>query len=178
MTAMSGFGSQVLELSRSTIERMSALQATVDDVHRAVCRDIVDHIGATRASIWYFNAAGDTLTSACMVDSRVNNPLSGDIIREAEYGSYFKSMRENACINAPEALTHSATSCFRETYLEPQGIMSLLDFVIKVRGQSVAVLCCEHCEETKHWTNSDEEYLHQMAILLSLSIMIGRHVQA
>jgi GAF domain-containing protein len=164
-----------MERSRATIEKMSAMQASLDDVHRAVCHDIVDHVGSSRASIWYFDASGETLTSACLLDARTDDTESGQIMTRADDLPYFEAIDAGHSIHAVDAARHPATSCFRDKYLVPLQIASLLDFPIKVRGKTVAVLCCEHGPAVKHWTAENEEYLHQMAILLGLSIMIGRH---
>jgi GAF domain-containing protein len=167
-----------LELSRSTIERLSALQATVDDVHHAVCRDIVDKLKSSRASIWYFNDSQDALTNVSLLDSRTEVFESGAVLKQHDFAPYFAAIKSSLCIRASEAAIHPATQCFTEAYFKPLGIVSLLDFIITVRGKPVAVLCCEQCDQIRNWTDADEEYLHQMAILLSLSIMIGRQVPA
>lgn len=167
-----------MERARSTIEQMSAMRASLDDVHVAVCQDITDHVGSIRASIWYFDTAGINLTCSCLIDKRTGQFQSGQILTSAEFEPYLAAMHNGTCLNAADAMNHPATACFRETYLVPMQITSLLDFPIQVRGKTVAVLCCEHGPEAKNWRASDEEYLHQMAILLGLSIMIGRHADA
>jgi GAF domain-containing protein len=163
-----------MERARSIIEQMSAMRASLDDVHTAVCQDIIDHVGSIRASIWYFEAAGINLTCACLIDKRAGDFQYGKDLTSAEVEPYMAAMRSGGCLNAPDAINHPATTCFRDTYLVPMQIASLLDFPIQVRGKTVAVLCCEHGPEVKNWTRANEEYLHQMAILLALSIMIGR----
>jgi GAF domain-containing protein len=167
-----------MERARSTIEQMSAMRASLDDVHAAVCQDIIDHVGSIRASIWYFDTAGINLTCACLIDKRTGDFQSGQVLTSAEFEPYIAAMRNGDCLNASDAMTHPATACFRETYLVPMQIASLLDFPIQVRGKTVAVLCCEHGPAIKHWTAANEEYLHQMAILLGLSIMIGKYANA
>jgi GAF domain-containing protein len=161
-----------MENSRAILGKFSTGGATAQDVHRAVCRDIVDNVQSTRASIWYFNSFHDRVTSACLLDSRTNKFEAGAVLQEDDFPEYFQAIREQNVVNAVDAINHPATRCFDELYFLPNDISSLLDFVITVGNNHVAVLCCEHCGGKRNWSEKDQEYLKQMAILLRLSFLI------
>lgn len=78
-------------------------------------------------------------------------------------------MRDEGVIVASDAITHPATKCFDELYFVPNDIMSLLDVVIYDGSEQVGVLCCEHCEERKNWSDGDIKYLEGMAAVLRLA---------
>jgi GAF domain-containing protein len=66
-------------------------------------------------------------------------------------------------------MSHPATSCFNEFYFEPLEIRSLLDVAVLNAGKLTAVLCCEHCEDIRNWTEEDIAYVRSMATVLSLT---------
>jgi GAF domain-containing protein len=161
-----------MEKSRKILGDFSLGNATAQDVHKAVCRDIVEHVHSTRASVWYFSEFHDKITSACLLDSRTNEFSQGAVLQEDDFPDYFRAIRENSVVNAPDAVNHPATRCFDELYFVPNDISSLLDFVITAGNNHVAVLCCEHCGGKRDWSMQDEEYLKKMAILLRLSFLV------
>lgn len=139
------------------------------EFHRAVVQNIIEQIGSTRASIWYFNEYQDSLTCEVLFDSRTEEYASGFSLHQEDYPAYFGAMVQGDTISAPDALRHPLTVCFTETYFDPLEIKSLLDVSIIVKGTVIGVLCCEHCEHRKEWTDANVEYLNTLASMLSLT---------
>jgi GAF domain-containing protein len=158
-----------MQRARQALGAIKTDPAAIGDFYEAVCRDIVEHVGATRASVWSFNTLKDAITSECLVDSRDGSVSRGVTLKEEDFGAYFHAIRTDLRIVAPDALTHPATSCFDEIYFTPLDIRSLLDYVVLVRDEPAMVLCCEHCGEQKPWSDADVEYLHQMAAVLAMA---------
>ncbi len=120
-----------------------------------VCRGIAERTSATRASIWAFSPDAGSITSLCLFDAW-HDGFSGDVtLRREDYAPYFEAMLADRKVVAPRARTHPATACFNRTYFEPLDIHSLLDFVVLVDGVVAGIVCCEHCGEPRHWTESD-----------------------
>jgi GAF domain-containing protein len=163
-----------MEASRVVLGDFSLGRAGASDVHKAVCLDIIRHVRSTRASVWYFSPFHDRITCACQYDVRTGAFEQGVELQEDDFPEYFAAIRANSIVNAPDAQRHPATRCFEELYFAPNSIMSLLDVIITTGRQHVAVLCCEHCDEVRHWQAIDEEYLRQMAILLRLSFLVAQ----
>jgi GAF domain-containing protein len=161
-----------MDNTRNILARFSAAMATVGDVHRTVCDDVIAHVGSTRAGIWYFGTGAESLKSACIADQRHGVNLDSIELSAADFPGYFDAIKNHTFVKAPDAMRDPATSCFSESYFKPLGIRSLLDFVIKVGPTPVAVLCCEHCGDVRGWSREDQDYLHNMAVLLKLSFLV------
>ncbi len=140
------------------------------EFHRAVVQNIIEQIGSTRASIWYFNEYQDSLTCEVLFDRRTEEYSSSFSLYLEDYPQYFGAMVHGDTICAPDALRHLLTSCFAEMYFDPLEIKSLLDVSIIIKGKVVGVICCEHCEHRKDWTGSEIEYLNTVASMLSLTV--------
>lgn len=144
----------------------------LEDLYRAICQDIVEHVGSTRASIWLFNGVQDAITSQCLFDNRDGTFSSGVTLAEDDFPPYFEAIKRDLKIVAPDAEHHPATACFDDIYFTPLDIRSLLDFVIQEGSSPVAVLCCEHCGSRKDWSEADIKYLHQMAAVLGMTFKV------
>ncbi|MGL4243266.1 MAG: GAF domain-containing protein [Beijerinckiaceae bacterium] len=166
-----------METARTILGDFSMGRTTAQEVHRAVCGEIIKHVEATRASVWYFNSFRDEITCACLLDARTGEFTQGAVLREDDFPEYFAAIREHTIVNAPDAMNHPATRCFDELYFLPNNISSLLDVVISANRQQVAVLCCEHCGDIREWRKADITYLEQMAILLRLSFLVEQRLQ-
>jgi GAF domain-containing protein len=158
-----------MQRARQSYSLIKQNPEAIASFYQAVCQDIVEHVGATRASIWTFSTLGDAITSVCLFDSRDGSFSSGATLKEEDFGAYFAAIRDDLRIVAPDALTHPATSCFDEIYFTPLDIRSLLDYVVLVNGEPALVLCCEHCGEQKQWSEADVSYLHQMSSVLTMA---------
>jgi GAF domain-containing protein len=158
--------------TRAALAEFSAGMTSVTEVHKTLCNDILTHVCSTRASIWYFDVGANSLTSACIVDHRKPEGEAPITLRSEDFEGYFEAIKQGGAVLASDALTHPATECLAKLYLVPNGITSLLDFVIKVGPDPVAVLCCEHCGGLKEWTSKDQAYLQGMAVLLKLSFVM------
>ncbi|MGL4636521.1 MAG: GAF domain-containing protein [Beijerinckiaceae bacterium] len=162
-----------MDKSRNALSDFTADKASALDVHKAVCQDIVDHVGSTRASIWYVNETADVITSACSLDTRTGVfDVTNTALRATDCPIYFEEILSRGVIKAENATEHPATSAMKERYIAPLNIVSMFDFAIKIGARTVAVLCCEQCEKPRAWTAADENYLSGMAVLLRISFLV------
>ena len=160
-----------MDRSKAALAALKSGTAAPDDVFRAICQDITDTVGATRASVWSFKTEGlkSSITSLCLHDTRDGSFSAGVTLTEDAFPEYFEAITKDLRIVAPDALTHPATSCFDEAYFTPLDIRSLLDFVVLEKGAPVAVLCCEHCSEQKPWSSADLDYLQAIATVVKFA---------
>lgn len=161
---------EFVDRARAALTHLKSNPDAIAAVYEAVCRDIVQHVGSTRASVWALNGLQDAITCSTLFDSRDGSVQSGAKLDEESFPEYFAAIKRDLRIVAADAATHPATSCFDEVYFAPLDIRSLLDVCILIAGQPVAVLCCEHCGEVKDWSTADVQYLETMGALLSVAL--------
>lgn len=137
-------------------------------VFDAACRDIVEDLGVSSGSVWFFDDDGAAIECAALHDSRDAHLPRGARLNDADAGPYFKALRQERRIVAEDALTHPATSCLHD-YLTRRDVRSLLDHVVSTHGKAVAVMCCEQGGRMRRWSEQDEAYLRQMCILLGVA---------
>ncbi|MGL5115718.1 MAG: GAF domain-containing protein [Beijerinckiaceae bacterium] len=161
-----------MERARDILHTFAGGGASVDQVHAAVCLDIIENVGSTRASIWYFDDLGKILACAHLADRRNPSAGAGGILRRELFTAYFDAVTASPFVRADDAETNPATACFTRDYLRPNDIKAMLDHVIQINGEALAVLCCEECAAMREWSRHDHEYLGAMAALLKLSFQM------
>lgn len=161
-----------MQRARAALAAYKGGHSPIETVHQAVCQDITEHVGATRASVWSFATASlrSSITSLCLFDARDASFSSGATLTEDDFPEYFDAITRDLRIVAPDAITHAATACFDEVYFTPLDIRSLLAFVILDKGRPVAVLCCEHCGEQKAWSQQDLDYLQAISTVVGFAM--------
>ena len=69
---------------------------------------------------------------------------------------YFEALQSERAIRAHDARTDTRTSEFRDGYLVPLGITSMLDAPVFLRGKMVGVVCHEHTGRPRRWKLHEE----------------------
>lgn len=138
-------------------------------VFEAACRDIVEDLGVSSGSVWFFDGGnGQAIECAALYDARDARVLRGTRLREADSGPYFEALRRDKRVVADNAQIHPATACLKN-YLLQRDVRSLLDHVVSTGGRAVAVLCCEQGGRQRLWSDQDAAYLEHMAIMLGVA---------
>lgn len=168
-----------MEHSKSALRALKSREISFPSFLETVCREITEHVGSTRASVWTFRQPlRDAIECACLFDTRDGSVHAGTVLAEDDFPAYFQAITDDLRIVAPDAITHPATSAFDDVYFVPLDIRSLLDFVVMVNNQPAAVLCCEHCATQKPWSQADIDYLQAMAGVVTYGLKYSERVEA
>jgi two-component system sensor histidine kinase/response regulator len=128
---------------------------SINEICQFVCEFITSKTEATRASIWFYNEDKDAIICQHLIDKRNNESSRGATLNQEDFESYFEGLEKGETIIADNARGHEFTEVFTELYFEPNDIYSLLDTPIKLDGETIGVVCCEHCGEFRSWTQFD-----------------------
>ncbi len=120
-----------------------------------------------RASVWLRDEPLDAIVCQDLFDG---SPVHGrgTVLKRADFPAYFAALDRSVVIPADDAHDHPATSCFSKPYLTPLGIGALLDAPIWRGGKAVGVLCLEHLGGKRSWSEADQNYAMQVALICGL----------
>jgi diguanylate cyclase (GGDEF)-like protein/PAS domain S-box-containing protein len=165
------FQEVLLELGKSDLsEEEPALRRLL----RAAGRTL----GVERVGLWLYSA--DRSSIVC----RLLHRLTGDAfergaqLRATEYPRYFAALEESRAVPAHEARRDPRTDEFRDGYLEPLGITSMLDVPVRQRGRLAGVVCHEHVGPSREWTPEEQEFASSVADLAALVLEASVRRQA
>lgn len=134
-----------------------------------------DCLGIARASIWLYEKNPNRIVCIDLYESANAGHSSGIELFEKDYPAYFKAMNEDRAIVAHDAHHSEETYEFSEGYLTPLGITSMLDAPIRIAGEMVGVLCCEHIGEQRSWELDEQNFASALADEISLSLELEKH---
>jgi hypothetical protein len=173
-----------LERQRQRLQRHNAalmrlahdhsLFAGDNDVAAAhITRSAAETLGVARASIWLLRPdnSGIVLLDLYQIDRDEHS--AGMHLEAADYLDYFAAIHTERSLVANDARTHPATRCFRDSYLDPLGITSMLDVPVRRGAHSSGVLCCEHIGPAREWTVDEVNFAASLAALFSQAMEIS-----
>jgi two-component sensor histidine kinase len=152
-----------------------------DDID-ALMLEFATRITATlhieRLSVWVFNTKKDAIISMGEYDTRTSNLGRDTILSKLEYPHYFKALKENKIILAPDILNHPSTKEFTTSYSIPNGICSLMDIPLRIMGELVGVMCFEKCGNVLRNFSEKEQTFAMSLGLVFASNLEARHRRA
>jgi len=95
---------------------------------------------------------------------------SGVELESAKYPAYFRALEETEVIAASDAQSDPRTSEYRDGYLRPFGITSMMDAPIHLHGRLEGVLCFEHVGPCREWSPDEKTFAVAMAHLVSMAL--------
>ena len=137
-------------------------------------------LGVERVSYWNFAPAGDKITCEALYRLRQNSldgGFRGTTLARGDYPNYFQSVLENRPVVAHRADVHPATAEFRENYLTPLGIASMLDVPVWFQSKVVGVICHEHVGTAREWSVEEVDFASSIAHMVSLSLEAAQRQQ-
>lgn len=120
----------------------------------------------TRASVWLRDQVLDAIVCQDLFDGHTHT--RGTILRRSDFPAYFTELDRSVIIPAEDAHHHPATACFSGPYLTPLGIGAMLDAPIWRGGKAVGVLCLEHVGDARSWSEFDQSFAMQVALICGL----------
>jgi diguanylate cyclase (GGDEF)-like protein/PAS domain S-box-containing protein len=169
----------ILTLQRDAIAgliRSSALGA--GDVEAAlvlITEAAARLLGVQRASVWRFDEPRTSIECLDLYEAKLDRHERGAKIEHDSAPAYFAAAKEERCIAANDARTDPRTKDFRDGYLEPFGITSMLDVPVIVRGQLIGVVCHEHVGEARTWSAREELLAATLADYVGMTLSSSEH---
>ena len=121
-----------------------------------------------RASIWLLSHNNRNLRCLKLYEKSLDRTSQGTVLCASDYPSYFKALASGRAINAHNARTDPRTREFRDNYLVPLGITSMMDAAIRYEGKVVGVVCHEQVGRARRWTHDEVLFAANLADQASL----------
>ncbi|HEX8312569.1 MAG TPA: PAS domain S-box protein, partial [Chthoniobacteraceae bacterium] len=145
---------------------------------RAITETSAKTLEVSRVAVWFFNEARDAITCADVFEPATGAHMSGAKMLIADYPLYFEAIQEGRTVPASYARTDPRTAEFKDTYLEPNNLYSLLDAPIRAGGKLVGILCHENGGVPREWSLDEQNFASSMADLISISIEVAQRREA
>ncbi|HQR08012.1 MAG TPA: PAS domain S-box protein [Gemmatales bacterium] len=165
------FHSAIVSLSKTDYPSLESALHTLTTVASQT-------LNVERVSIWLFNEARNAIHCACLYERSHDRFSSGTVFTAENFPRYFESLEKCRTIAASQARTDHRTSEYREAYLEPLGITSMLDVPVRLHGHEIGIVCHEHVGSVRDWTLEEQGFAAAIADFVSLSYENQEHAKA
>jgi PAS domain S-box-containing protein len=123
-----------------------------------------------RVSLWFFNDDKKILKCSGLFKLEQNSHETGSYLNVRDYPIYLNALETSPNITAEDASTHPDTMEFRDCYIKPNNIISILDVPIWLQKEMVGVLCMEQTKDRKTWTFEEQDFAASISYIISLSL--------
>ena len=137
----------------------------ISHASRLIIDSCCEGLEIARAGIWLLDETSENIQCQLLMD-KGNDLTSEDLVLSREsFPKYFAALDTERTIAAHNAEEDPSTAEFKEVYLKPLGIKSMLDVPIRHRGKMKGVICCEHRGDVRQWLDDELVFASAMADL-------------
>jgi two-component system, cell cycle sensor histidine kinase and response regulator CckA len=144
----------LLRLSRLSVKG----GRTAEDVMREAGDLVSSTLKLARVGIWLLIDEGRAIRCVFLYQRGRLEPYEGTILHAADFPGYFKAIAESRSVAVFDIDGDGLADEFREAYLAPLGITSMLDVPIYRGGRVAGIICHEHVGPPRLWTDLEREF--------------------
>jgi hypothetical protein len=159
------------QLDRGEIDRVEFLEQ--------LTRGMAGEIGCSRAAVRLLvhSEAGPALHTMALYDVASDSLMRVPDMSDDNAALYFEALLRDGTIVAPDVDALPAVAPFREGYLGPLQVCSLLDVSFSVNGVLYGTFSCEQVGSKLVWTQQQVNLLRQISGRASLTLMHAINAQ-
>jgi|GEM_PF-465957 len=145
--------------------------ADFDNTLEILLRRDAEALRVERASFWTVDQDFKNIHCRKLFLLKDNKFHDTDMVFQAErFPRYIAALTEYRALVADSAQTDERTMEFKENFLQPLGITSMIDVPVWWHGRVVGIVCHEHVGPQLSWTSREQEFAQSIAEMVSLSM--------
>lgn len=135
----------------------------LDDMLLRLLRCARDTLAVERVSLWLFDEQRTSIVRRALVVQDESGAKGPAQLGGASHPRYFAAVSQAFVIAAEDAVRDERTAEFRDEYLLPLGIGSMLDVPLRRFGTHIGLMCIEHQGGPRIWTAEDQSFASAVA---------------
>ena len=139
----------------------------LDVALKHICKTASNSLKVNRVSVWRYQAERKSIQCLVLFELEEDRFLIEEELLATDFPNYFEALLEEDVIPADEAETDVHTYEFREVYLRPHHIVSMMDTPFFLEGKLGGVLCCEQ-KQQRHWLPEDIIFAQALSDIITL----------
>jgi len=153
----------LLNISKSRSVNFGDSVEALRDITKTAANSLKTH----RVSVWQYLPNTKSIKCMMLYELETDSFKQDDELQAKEFPRYFEALLNEEVIPADEAETDQHTFEFKDNYLRPHHIQSMLDTPYFLDGKLGGVICCEH-HEHRHWLPEDIIFAQALSDIVSL----------
>lgn len=153
----------LLEISKSRPINFGNFREALNLITKTAAISLNTH----RVSVWHYNNKRNSIECLLLYKLNEDSFEHGVELSGRDYPHYFEALLEEDVIPADDAEVDPKTYEFKDAYLQPLHIQSMMDTPFFLDGKLGGVICCEHMEH-HHWMPEDILFAQSLSDIISL----------
>ncbi|MBW4520493.1 MAG: response regulator [Scytolyngbya sp. HA4215-MV1] len=153
-------------------------EGDLEESFKVITEVAANALEVEQVAIWLYNRDRTQLQCIDLYRRSTCRHTDGFEHALADHPTYFQALETTRTITVTDTRTDARTREFWEDLLEPEGILSLIDAPIWVRGEVVGVVCHEHVGTHRQWQLNEQNFAGSIADLVALTIEVGDRKRA
>lgn len=148
--------------------RSLANHLSLEEKLKFIHRKTAETIGSDRTSVWLYNEEKSNISANYIYLKSEDKFVDGTSIYAKDVPHYFEALKSKQVIDAVDAETHPATYEFKDVYLKPLNIKSMLDIPLLQAENSIGVICNEYVGTQKTFSDDEISFARSVADVIIL----------
>ncbi len=177
------------EKLKSLLERRTTLQSLLLKVYQSEYKDLTsglkelvnaayEFLEVDYVSVWRMSKDSTLITCMDIPADPNIYPFTDVTIDFEKFPEYFKTVLIGNQIVADDVFEHNATKGFKNNYLIPDGVRSILDSPIWNHGKIMGIFALARRRERKNWTIEEQNFATQIASAIAAMIETNERIEA
>ena len=137
---------------------------------KIILRETSGIMGCSRCSVWLYNSEQGSIASEFIYSAENDSFIAGLTLFKKDFPAYFKALASKTVIDAEDAEMHPATCEFKDVYLRPLNIVSMLYVPLIKSNELIGVLCCEYTGTRREFSEEDINFSRSVSDVIILAI--------
>ncbi len=152
----------LVELATDDAVATGAFETAVQKITETAA-DVLD---VQRVNVWVLNETGNIVRCVDHYDQQSETHHSGMELAVDEYPHYFDSLQSEWALAVEDTATDPRTTDLTEDYLATNDIDALLDATLRSEGELIGMVCHEHVDGSRDWTEDEIQFAGNIADLV------------
>jgi signal transduction histidine kinase/HAMP domain-containing protein len=161
---------QIIQHHNTLLKLANMPEQEFDSLLRTTAEQDAEVLNVERVSIWLFNTGRTEIVCRDLFTRTGRTHQSGESLKVKEHPVYFKTLENSRIIATNNAQIDARTCEFKNAYLLPKGITSMIDVPVRLHGQIAGIVCHEHVGPAREWTNTEQDFAASVADMISLKL--------
>jgi PAS domain S-box-containing protein len=156
-----------VQRQQAAVVAMATNQSVVDgdngDAFGTITEASAEALDVDRVGVWMLSDDRGELQCVDLYERARGAHSNGALLDADRYPRYFQALDAGRVVDADDARSDPRTNEFTVDYLEPNGIVSMLDAPVRAGGELVGVVCHEHVGDPRIWQADEIKFAGEVA---------------
>lgn len=156
----------LMDLARSKTAERGDVDAALNQIVEAAATTL----NVARCGIWLFNKDRSRLLCVAVYDAESGASPQRDELAVADCPAFVSALDADRVVAVEDARTDPRTLELVTPYLEPLGVLALMDASIRIGGETVGFVSHEHTGAPRQWTLDEEHFVNAVVAIVALAL--------